>query len=69
VEEELAVALSTGDGGVDDFDVDGSGLSDTVSDTIDGELVGGRIAHDATFADAFAARFKLGFDKDDGFAR
>ena len=37
-------------------------------DAVDGELVGGGVAHNATFADVLAAGFKLGLDEDDGFA-
>jgi hypothetical protein len=66
-EEEFAIACGSGDGGVDDFDVGGSGLSDTVPNAVDGELVGGGVTHDAAFADALTACFKLGFDEDDGF--
>ncbi len=33
-----------------------------------GELVGGGIADDATFADMLAACFELGLDEEDGFA-
>ena len=58
VEEELAIAFGAGDRGVDDFDVGGSGLSDTVPNAVDGELVGGGVTHDAAFADALAAGFR-----------
>jgi hypothetical protein len=67
MEEEFAIAFGSCDGGVDDVDAGGSDLSDAVSDAVDGELVGGWVAHDAAFADALAAGFKLGFDEDDGF--
>ena len=35
---------------------------------VDGELVGGGVADDASFADVLAAGFELGLDEEDGFA-
>ena len=40
---------------------------DTGADAIDGELVGGGIANDSTFADVLAAGFELRLDEEDGF--
>ena len=42
-------------------------LCDAGPDAVDGELVGGGIAHDAALADVLAAGFELRLDEEDGF--
>jgi hypothetical protein len=37
-------------------------------DSVDGELVGGGVSDDASFAYVLAAGFELGLDEEDGFA-
>jgi hypothetical protein len=67
VQQEFAIAFSTGDGRVGRVDAYAADLFDAGADAVDGELMSGRVAHDAAFADALTAGFELRLDEYDGF--
>jgi len=68
VEEELAVAFHAEDGRIDEVEGLAAQLVDGGFDAVDGELVGGWVPDDASFADVLATGLELGFDEENGFA-
>jgi RNA polymerase sigma-70 factor, ECF subfamily len=69
VQEKFAVAFGAVDRRVDDFDGCAADFGDAGADAVNGELVRGGVADDASLADVLAAGFKLRLDEDDGFER
>ena len=68
MEEELAVAFHAEDGRIDEVEGLAAQLVDGGFDAVDGELVGGWVPDDASFADVLATGLELGFDEENGFA-
>ena len=67
VEEELAVAFHAEDGRIDEVEGLAAQLVDGGFDAVDGELVGGWVPDDTSFADVLAAGFELRLDEEDCF--
>ncbi len=65
MEKEFLVPFHAGDRRIDDLDGVATSFADASDDTVDGELMGCRVADDAPFADVFAAGFELRLDQQD----
>lgn len=67
MQQEFAIAFGAGDGGIDNVDRGSGVFFDAGVDAIDGALVSGRIADDASFADVLASGLELRLDEEDEF--
>jgi hypothetical protein len=68
VEEELAIPFHAEDGRVDEGEGLAAESAHRIFYAVDGQLVGGRIADDAAFANVLAAGFELRLDEENGVA-